>query len=276
VSVDRERLRRLGADPDEVLSGLVGWAAERPHLGLDDPERLRALQRAAHDVRELDGGGMLRALAERPPAVTHQPRWGLRRGWRFAREHRMLTRMHAVHAARLLSARARIALRGSDVHLRGMSFLGRRVELTAPRGTGRIVVGPWCWIGDGAALRSHGGRVTVGAKTIIGGGTTINAYLDVSIGERTLIADDVHITDFDHRIDRTDVPIKDQGLVTAPVRIGSDVWLGRGVTVLRGVDIGEGSVIGAHAVVTRDVPAFSVAVGVPARVVRSRLPDSHS
>jgi acetyltransferase-like isoleucine patch superfamily enzyme len=103
----------------------------------------------------------------------------------------------------------------------------------------------------------------VGAKVVIGGGTTVNAYLDVSIGDGALIADDVHITDFDHRTDRLDVPIKDQGVVTAPVRIGPDVWLGRGVTVLRGVDIGRGSVIGAHCVVTRDIPPYSVAVGAP-------------
>ena len=154
-----------------------------------------------------------------------------------------------------------------------MSFLGRRVELTAARGEGRLIVGPWCWIGDDVALRSHSGRVTIGAKSVIGGGTTINSYLDVSIGEGALIADDVHITDFDHRTDRTDVPIKDQGIVTSPVRIGADVWLGRGVTVLRGVDIGRGSVIGAHAVVTRDIPPYSIAVGAPARVVRSRLAD---
>jgi acetyltransferase-like isoleucine patch superfamily enzyme len=118
--------------------------------------------------------------------------------------------------------------------------------------------------------------VTIGAKSVIGGGTVINSYLDVSIGEGALFADDVHITDFDHRTDRLDLPIKDQGIVTSPVRIGPDVWLGRGVTVLRGVDIGQGSVIGAHAVVTRDIPPYSVAVGAPARVVRSRLSDGGS
>jgi acetyltransferase-like isoleucine patch superfamily enzyme len=184
--------------------------------------------------------------------------------------------MHAVHALRMLRARARVERRRADVRLHGMSFLGRRVELTAPHGAGRLVVGPWCWIGDGVALRSHSGRVTVGAKVVIGGGTTVNSHLDVSIGDGALIADDVHITDFDHRTELLDVPIKDQGIVTSPVRIGPDVWLGRGVTVLRGVDIGRGSVIGAHSVVTRDVPPYSIAVGAPARVVRSRLPEAGS
>ena len=207
------------------------------------------------------------------PVRTHYPRWGARRAWRFAREHRMLTRLHAVHALRLVRMRLALLRQRADVHLHGMSFLGRHVELTAPQGAGRLVVGPWCWIGDDVALRAHGGRVTLGAKVIVGSRTTVNAYLDVSIGDATLIADDVHVTDFDHRTERVDVPIKDQGIVTAPVTIGPDVWIGRGATILRGVVIGRGSVIGAHAVVTRDVPPFSVAVGVPARVVRSRLPE---
>jgi len=185
----------------------------------------------------------------------------------------MLTRAHAIHALRLVRARVRAGIGGQDVRLAGMSFLGRRVELTAPRRTGRIVIGPWSWIGDDVSLRAHAGRITLGAKVILGGRTSVNAYLDVSIGDRSLLADGVHLTDFDHRTDRLDRAIKDQGIVTAPVRIGPDVWLGRSVTVLRGVDIGQGSVVGAHAVVTRDLPPFSVAVGVPARVVRSRLPD---
>jgi len=270
VTVDAERLKRFGADPEAALAALSAWASERPDARLGDLERIRALQRTALAVRELDGGLALAALADRDPGVAIAARWGVRRSSRFALEHRLVTRMHAVHAARLLRARVRAARTRADVHLYGMSFLGRRVELTAPLGAGRVVIGPWCWIGDGAALRSHRGRVTVGAKVVIGGGTTINSHLDVSIGDGTLVADDVHITDFDHRTDRIDVPIKDQGIVTAPVRIGPDVWLGRGVTVLRGVVIGRGSVVGAHAVVTRDVPPYSVAVGVPARVVRSR------
>ena len=267
-------LRRLAADPDDVAEALAAWLAERPDLGIgrdaQGRARLAALQRAALEVRELDDGRPLRALADRQPPAATYPTWPLGRRWSFAREHGMLTTTHARHLLRLARTRAGVLRRRQDVRLHGMAFLGRRVELTAPRGAGRLVVGPWSWIGDGVALRSHHGRVTVGAKVILGGGTVVNSYLDVAIGDGALIADGVHITDFDHRTDRIDVPIKDQGIVTSPVRIGADVWLGRGVTVLRGVDIGEGCVVGAHAVVTRDLPPYSVAVGAPARVVRSR------
>lgn len=270
--MDPDRLRRLALDPEVSRVELARWITDHG-VGPGSDAQVRSLQDLALELRELDGGDTLHRLAEQRAADAFARSWGMRRGWRFAREHHLLTQLHLVHAARLLRARARIRRRGSDVRLHGMSFLGRRVELTAPRGHGRLIVGPWCWIGDGVALRSHAGRVTIGAKAVIGGGTVVNSYLDVSIGEGALFADDVHITDFDHRTERCDVPIKDQGIVTSPVRIGADVWLGRGVTVLRGVDIGEGSVIGAHAVVTRDIPAYSVAVGAPARVVRSRLSD---
>ncbi len=66
------------------------------------------------------------------------------------------------------------------------------------------------------------------------------------------------------------MPIKDQGIAKSRVRIERNVWLGTKVTVSRGVRIGEGAVVGANAVVTRDLPAYSVAVGVPARVIKDR------
>jgi acetyltransferase-like isoleucine patch superfamily enzyme len=271
--VDAEGLRRLADDPTQVQAALERWAEEHRDVRLRTRDAREALQRVALLAREIDGGRALTALAERTTPAASYPRWGVMGGLRFALDHGMLTRTHAVHAVRLLRARARIRRTGGDVRLAGMSFLGRRVELTAPRGDGRIIVGPWSWIGDGVSLRAHAGRVTVGSKVIIGGGSSVNAFLDVSIGDRSLLAEGVHLTDFDHRTDRLDVAVKDQGIVTAPVRIGPDVWLGRNVTVLRGVDVGQGSVVGAQAVVTRDIPPFSIAVGVPARVVRSRLPE---
>jgi acetyltransferase-like isoleucine patch superfamily enzyme len=151
-----------------------------------------------------------------------------------------------------------------------MAYLGRRTELRARRGFGRLALGADVHIGHHSAIRAHEGSVSIGTDCVLGARVTVNAYLDVSIGDSTLIADDVYIIDFDHRIADVSTPIKDQGIIKSPVRIGRDCWLGTKVVVTRGVTIGDGAVVGAGAVVTRDVPARAVAAGVPAVVIGHR------
>ena len=90
------------------------------------------------------------------------------------------------------------------------------------------------------------------------------------IGDDCLLAEMVSIRDHDHNFARLDVPIRQQGATCAPVKIGRDVWLGAKVTVLKGVSIGDGAIIGANSVVTRDVPPRAIAVGSPARVIKMR------
>jgi acetyltransferase-like isoleucine patch superfamily enzyme len=114
------------------------------------------------------------------------------------------------------------------------------------------------------------GRLTVGANTIFGHHCTIAAKEDISIGEDCLIAELVSIRDHDHRFDRLDIPIREQGSRCGPVKIGRNVWIGAKATITRGVTIGDNAIIGAHAVVTRDIPRDAVAVGIPARVIRIR------
>jgi acetyltransferase-like isoleucine patch superfamily enzyme len=112
------------------------------------------------------------------------------------------------------------------------------------------------------------GELIVGARTIFGHHCTIGAKESVRIGPDCLIAEMVSIRDSDHVIASLDLPYRAQGHVTAPVVLGRNVWLGSKVVVARGVHIGDNAVVGAGAVVTRDIPANSLAVGVPARVIR--------
>ena len=151
-----------------------------------------------------------------------------------------------------------------------MVFLGRRVELEARPGYGRLILGAWVHIGDYTALRSHEGTLRVGEKTVFGRNTIVNSYLDVEIGPSALIGDFVYIGDFDHRTEDVHRPIKDQGIVKAPVRIGAGSWLGVKATVLRGCSLGDGVVVGANSVVTRHVPPYSVVAGAPAKVISDR------
>jgi acetyltransferase-like isoleucine patch superfamily enzyme len=165
---------------------------------------------------------------------------------------------------------ARMKLRNPHVITRGFVFLDRGAYVYARRGYGRLILGKWVHLGANTALRCHEGTLTLGDKSNLARDISINCYLDVEIGDSALIADDVYISDFDHRFDDLATAIKDQGITKSRVRIERDVWLGTKVTVCRGVQIGEGTVVGANAVVTKDLPAFSVAVGVPARVIKDR------
>jgi acetyltransferase-like isoleucine patch superfamily enzyme len=188
---------------------------------------------------------------------------------RWVVRNRAYTPWYLVRYWRLL----RFRLANPHVILRGMVFLGKRVELHARPGYGRLEIGRWVHIGDGNSLRCHEGSLRIGDKVVFGKDNTINCYLDVEVGASTIVADWVYVTDFDHRTEDVHVPIKDQGIVKTPVRIGTDCWIGAKVSVLRGTRVGQGSVLGAHAVVRGDIPEYSVAVGAPARVVRNRLAD---
>ncbi len=164
-------------------------------------------------------------------------------------------------------------LRHPQVITEGFVFLGRGVEMYARPGYGRLILGRWVHIGDGNRLRVHEGTMRIGEKCVFGATNTVNCYLNIEFGPTTLVADWVYICDFDHVISDVTVPIKDQGIVKSPVRIGPDVWIGVKATILRGVTIGGGSVIAAHTVVTADVPPYSIVVGAPGRVVRDRRVD---
>ena len=161
-------------------------------------------------------------------------------------------------------------LRNPHIVTEGFVFLGKNVEVYARPGYGRLVIGRWVHIGNGNAIRCHEGNLRIGDKCVFGKDNTINCYLDIEIGAATIVADWVYICDFDHVFDDITRPIKDQGIVKTPVRIGPDVWVGAKASVLRGAQVGHGSVLAAHTVVTRDVPPYSVVAGVPGRVVKNR------
>jgi maltose O-acetyltransferase len=146
--------------------------------------------------------------------------------------------------------------------------LGPNIQCKVDPG-GRLEIGDHCEVRAGVLLDVWG-QLSIGARTFIGHTSTIGAQKMVEIGNDCLIAECVTIRDQDHRIADLSRPIREQGYSVAPVRIGNDVWLGAKVTVCKGVSIGDGCVVGANAVVTRDLPPYSVAVGAPARVVRYR------
>jgi acetyltransferase-like isoleucine patch superfamily enzyme len=186
---------------------------------------------------------------------------------RWVLHHRAYTPWHLIRYWRFL----RFRLANPHITVLGMVYLDAGVTIYARRGYGRVIVGRWVHVGRGTAIRCHEGTLRIGDRTIFGRRDSVNCYLDVEIGAAALIADDVYISDFDHQHDRLDRPIKDQGIDKARVRIGDDVWLGVRSVVTRGVVIGPGTVVGANSVVTRDLPARTVAVGTPAAGRNTRV-----
>lgn len=90
------------------------------------------------------------------------------------------------------------------------------------------------------------------------------------IGKNVMMGPDVTILTHTHNIERTDIPMGQQGMRISEVVIGNDVWIGMRVIIMPGVKIGNGVVIGAGAVVTKDVPDFAIVGGVPAKVIKFR------
>jgi len=210
------------------------------------------------------------AEAARPvPAPPDIPRGFARRvarTTRFIISHRLYTPKYVVMGLRFV----RFKIRHPHIRTEGFVFLERGVEVYARRGYGRLTLGRWCYLGTGNAIRCHEGNLRIGDKVVMGRKNTINCYLDVEIGADCILADWIYICDFDHRYDDTTMPIKKQGIVKSPVRIGANCWLGEKSTVLRGVTIGDGCVVASHALVNRDVRPNSIVGGVPAKVLKPR------
>lgn len=116
-------------------------------------------------------------------------------------------------------------------------------------------------------------RVRIGNYSGVGHRCMVQG--NVTIGEHVMMGPEVIIYTQNHSFSSTDIPMDQQGFSDEkPVVIGDDVWIGSRVTILPGVTVGKGCVIGASAVVTKDVPPYSVVAGNPARVVKTRKPEA--
>lgn len=132
---------------------------------------------------------------------------------------------------------------------------------------------------------AHGGEIKIGKWCYVGEGSRIWSAAAIEIGDRVLISHSVNI--FDSLTHPLKVAARHEqvrqiferghpltvSLDESPVRIGDDAWIGASAMVLRGVTVGEGGIVAAGAVVTKDVPPYSIVAGNPAVFVRELLPD---
>jgi acetyltransferase-like isoleucine patch superfamily enzyme len=135
----------------------------------------------------------------------------------------------------------------------------------------RSSIDPRVWLHCGGQPGRRGsGYFEMGSDSYIGANAVVGAGGGVMIGSHVLIGQSVNFHAEEHEFGDTTRLIRQQGVRYAPIVIEDNVWIGSKATILAGVTVGEGSVIGASAVVTKSVPRNVVALGVPARVVRGR------
>jgi len=160
--------------------------------------------------------------------------------------------------------------RALGMRLQGYVWLQR---ISVPRQWSDITLEKGVCLDEGVVLICSGrpkqDKLVIRAGTYVNRYTTLDACERVEIGGNCMIGPQCYIADANHGT-ALGVLVKDQLMEPQPVIIEDDVWMGAGVIVLRGVRIGRGAVIGAGTVVTRDVPANAVVVGVPAREIRRR------
>jgi acetyltransferase-like isoleucine patch superfamily enzyme len=183
------------------------------------------------------------------------------------------------HTRRASSALRITCARATGVRIGSGCRIGPGCDLAlgiAPPRRGAIELADGCELTAGVILHPYGGRVRLGLQVHLGPGTVVYGHGGVVLGDRCLVAMHCRILSSNHAIPPLNVPIRSQPDVLLPTNIGSDVWLGAGVTVLGGVTIGDGCIVGAGSVVTRDLPPGAIAYGVPAVIERNRPDPSAS
>ena len=156
------------------------------------------------------------------------------------------------------------------VQITGYVWL-RRIEIA--RNWGDIFLEKGVSLDTGVVFVTGGkpraGKISIGANTYVNRYTIFDGHECIKVGRRCMIGPHCYITDGDHT-KKLGQPIQAQPMRMDPVIIEDEVWIGSHVIILPGVQLGKGAVIGAGSVVTRSVPSNSIAVGIPARVVRMR------
>jgi acetyltransferase-like isoleucine patch superfamily enzyme len=183
----------------------------------------------------------------------------------------------------LLQHRFRLVYMSPKVNLRNASLIHFGKGVTLERGViidglssdgmkfgDNVVIGPYSVV-RASSPSNVGAGVRMGSNSAVDAYSFIGASGFVDIGKDVIMGQHVSFHAENHNYDRTDIPIKHQGTHRQGIVIEDDCWVGSNVIFLDGVHVGRGCVIGAGSVVRGRIPPYTVAAGVPARALKSRL-----
>jgi acetyltransferase-like isoleucine patch superfamily enzyme len=137
-----------------------------------------------------------------------------------------------------------------------------------------IVIGSGVFVGRNTILSCKNGDIVVENDANLGFNCEIFSASRVRVGKSVLMAAYTYLVGGDHLYDRTDIPVLEQGRTARGIEVDDNVWLGTHVVVTDGSRIGRDAIIGAGAVVVGDIAEFSIAAGIPAKVMRDRRQPS--
>lgn len=158
---------------------------------------------------------------------------------------------------------------GKNIMLEENVVLERHSEIIADK-RGKITIGRDTYVHPYAIIKCFGGNIKIGSNCTVNRFSTLYGHGGLTIGNDVRIAPYTAIVAMNHVYDDPDIPIWKQGEKNFGIIIEDDVWIGIGAIILDGTRIGRGSIIGAGAVVTEDVPPYSIICGVPGRVIKKR------
>lgn len=168
-----------------------------------------------------------------------------------------------IHPFAIIQGRQSIAI-GPHVRIHD------RCRIMAMGKTSSISLGSHSIVFPYAFLATYGGEIQLGNNCTVNPFCMLYGHGNLIIGNHVRIATGVVIVPANHIFSNPTVPIAEQGLSQQGITIDDDVWIGANVTIMDGIHIGTGAVIGAGAVVTKDVTPFSIVGGVPAKVIGTR------
>jgi acetyltransferase-like isoleucine patch superfamily enzyme len=130
------------------------------------------------------------------------------------------------------------------------------------------------YIGRNATIYCQNGDIEIGDYANISSNCQIFSAKSVKIGKYLLMAAYCYLIGGGHKADQLDVPFIEQGRIAMGITLSDNIWVGAGVKILDGVNIGKNVILATGAVVTKDVPDYAIAGGIPAKVIRDRRDDA--
>ncbi len=174
----------------------------------------------------------------------------------------------------LIDKNVRIAI-PSKIFLGDRVFIGEYSYIDPKSGRSKITLGNDVYISrlcriSGGGSEDYVGEVIIGDSVHVGQNCFLDGTGKLKIGKDSLLGPNVVILTGNHGFRNPNVLIRLQGILPRPTTIEENVWVGANAIILDGITIGKGSVVGAGSVVTKDIPPYSIAVGVPAKIIGQR------